>query len=233
VTPRTALRIGIALAVLLVILPLIDLSISSWFYNGQDFVWQRSSWAGFVQKAIRTATIVIAVGTIALAVWATIAHRALLGLDARRWLFLFLALAIGPGLVANTILKDHWGRPRPREVVEFGGSLPFSPPLVIAAQCERNCSFVAGDPTIGWYASSFAYVAPVRRRRPVFWGGIGLGVLIGLLRIGMGGHFFSDVLFGAAAVLGVIAALHMLMFGRRETALAWRHFTRGLIRWPP
>jgi lipid A 4'-phosphatase len=232
-TPRTAVRLGIALAIVLVILPVIDLSISSWFYDGQDFVWQRSGWASFIQKIIRTATIVIAVGTIAFAVWATVAHRALLGLDARRWLFLFLALAIGPGLVANAILKDHWGRPRPREVAEFGGPLPFSPPLVIAAQCDRNCSFVAGDPTIGWYASSFAYVAPARRRRTLFWSGIGLGAAIGLLRIGMGGHFFSDVLFGAAAVLGVIAALHALLFGKRETALAWRHFTRGVIRWPP
>ena len=26
--------------------------------------------------------------------------------------------ALGPGLVVNVLFKDHWGRPRPREVVD-------------------------------------------------------------------------------------------------------------------
>ncbi len=39
-------------------------------------------------------------------------------------LYLLLALALGPGLVVNGILKDHWGG-RPREGVAFGGNKQF------------------------------------------------------------------------------------------------------------
>src|SRR5579871_5842394 len=34
-------------------------------------------------------------------------------------LFLTVTLAIGPGLIANVILKDHWARARPIDVMSF------------------------------------------------------------------------------------------------------------------
>src|SRR5688572_19370399 len=39
----------------------------------------------------------------------------------RASIFLIVTLLIGPLLLANAGFKDHWSRPRPREVVEFGG----------------------------------------------------------------------------------------------------------------
>ena len=36
-------------------------------------------------------------------------------------LFLVLVAALGPGLLINVVFKDHYGRPRPREVQELGG----------------------------------------------------------------------------------------------------------------
>src|SRR6478672_12010674 len=36
-------------------------------------------------------------------------------------------LVLGPGLLVNGVLKEHWARPRPGAVVEFGGTLPFMP----------------------------------------------------------------------------------------------------------
>ena len=40
--------------------------------------------------------------------------------------FLVVTLALGPGVVTNLILKDHWHRPRPIDVTEFGGSFRFT-----------------------------------------------------------------------------------------------------------
>src|SRR5690606_38611793 len=152
-----------------IFVPGIDLAISGWFYRGDgNFLWQRADWAEGVQRALHRAMIIAGVIFILAGAWATVTRGRILSFDGRRWIFLFLALAIGPGLVANTVFKDHWGRARPREITQFGGEAHFSPPLVLSDQCRRNCSFVAGDPTVGWYATSFAYLAPVRRRRRIF-----------------------------------------------------------------
>ncbi|HBH49073.1 MAG TPA: PAP2 family protein, partial [Bacteroidales bacterium] len=40
----------------------------------------------------------------------------------RRWaLMMILTIVLGPGLLVNATFKDNWGRPRPNEIVEFGG----------------------------------------------------------------------------------------------------------------
>ena len=46
-------------------------------------------------------------------------------LSGRAVLFLMATLALGPGLLVNVILKDHWGRPRPIDVTQFGGEQHF------------------------------------------------------------------------------------------------------------
>lgn len=45
----------------------------------------------------------------------------------RASLVLVLVVALGPGLVVNSILKPYWGRPRPRHVMTFGGGSGVSP----------------------------------------------------------------------------------------------------------
>ncbi|MDR6292826.1 lipid A 4'-phosphatase [Inquilinus ginsengisoli] len=232
-TPRVALWLAVAVCAVLVLLPGIDLVVAGWFYAaGSGFAWDGAPLAEAIHQAVQFAARAGAALLLAAAAWTWLRPARLLGLDARRWTFLLLALAIGPGLVANAVLKDHWGRARPRQVEAFGGAAAFSPPLIPAGQCSRNCSFVAGDPTVGFVVHSVAYVVPRRRRRPIFWGSMALGGAIGLLRIGMGGHFLSDVVFAAAVTLLVSAGLHALLFDRWTTAAAWRDFTRGLVRWP-
>ena len=43
-------------------------------------------------------------------------------LPGRPVLCLTLSLIVGPGILVNLILKDHWGRPRPVHVTMFGGT---------------------------------------------------------------------------------------------------------------
>jgi lipid A 4'-phosphatase len=153
-------------------------------------------------------------------------RRPFLKLSGKAWLFLFLGLLIGPGFVANVVFKDHWGRARPREVVEFGGTAAFSPAFYIRKECSINCSFVSGDASFGFYLPAFAFVAPSRRSRRVFWSAMALGSLFAAARVIIGAHFLSDILFAAFFMLIVNTLLHSAMFGRKKTAKCWKNWMK-------
>ena len=121
---------------------------------------------------------------------------------------LLVVIAIGPGLIVNGVLKEHWGRARPRNVTEFGGDRQFTPALVIADQCDRNCSFSAGHPSAGFALAALGYAYASRRRRlAVILAATGFGLLVGLARVAAGGHFLSDVLFSGLIVVGLAVVL--------------------------
>lgn len=159
----------------------------------------------------------------AAAVWAVRAW----GCQAQRYraLFLIACFVAGPGLLSNLILKDNWGRARPREVVELGGQKAFTPPLVPSSACDKNCSFVSGEASAVFAALFAAALAFPRRWRTLALLGLAGGLLTGLVRLSMGGHFLSDVLFAGALMALVTVGLHAAFFG-----LAWTrssHSTSG------
>lgn len=129
-----------------------------------------------------------------------------------RWragLFLLLALAVGPGLVVNVLFKDHWGRARPAQIAAFGGSARFTPAFVPSDQCDRNCSFPAGDPATGFVLAAAGFLAPMPgRRRALLASAAGLGLFLGFVRIAQGGHFLSDVLASGFLVFATTWLLH-------------------------
>jgi lipid A 4'-phosphatase len=222
---RASFLIFIILATLaaLVLWSGFDLAVSGFFYRpGQGFfladeiifVWlHKVAYYGARVFGILLALVLLA---------ALIRRKPLMGVSAKGWLFLLLGLLLGPGLVANTVFKDHWGRARPREIIEFGGAAHFSPALLPSDQCARNCSFVSGDGAFGFYLPAFAYVAPRPRTRRFFWVGAGLGALFGFVRLAVGAHFLSDILFAALFVQSALALLHAAMFGFKETRKCWR-----------
>lgn len=128
-------------------------------------------------------------------------------------LYLVLAMVIGPGLIANSILKDNWGRPRPREILQFGGEYRYEEPLSIDP-LSNGKSFPCGHATMGFYFFALGFVLLSKRRIlawlivlfALVWGGI-----IGWIRIGMGGHFASDVLWAGGIVYLVSFSLFRLM----------------------
>jgi lipid A 4'-phosphatase len=123
------------------------------------------------------------------------------------------ALAVGPGLVVNLGFKDHWGRARPRDVSEFSGERSFTPALQPTDQCERNCSFVAGHPSVVFWLAVLGFAAAARRRRNrIFAAAAVLGLVAGFGRIVQGGHFLSDVVFSGIAVFAVIWVLATYVF---------------------
>lgn len=118
-------------------------------------------------------------------------------------LTLLLTFAIGAGLLINGTFKEYWGRPRPKQVEEFGGTQAFRPFYLpnLSSQPQPSKSFTCGHCAMGFYFFSLAFVGIQLRNRKVIMLGFGLALILGILlsatRILQGGHFFSDTLFSA------------------------------------
>jgi lipid A 4'-phosphatase len=195
--------------------PGVDLWASGLFYR-PDSGFFLAQWAPVraIYAGVPYLTDAIVVGVIALYLAALLRGRPVLRIDGRTAAYLLLALALGPGLLVNTVLKDHWGRARPSQVTEFGGTEPFTPALLPAANCRRNCSFPAGHPAMGFYLVSFAFLVRDRRRRRAAAGAaIAAGAIVGLARLAQGGHFLSDVVFSGLLVYGVSWLLYRALLG--------------------
>lgn len=132
-----------------------------------------------------------------------------------------LTLFLGTGVITNLMLKEYWGRPRPKQVEQFGGKhiyRPFYSPDFHTRRDPQK-SFPSGHVSMGFYYLSLCLAARQYGSRRLFWLGLGLTLFFGgglmFARVAQGGHFVSDV---------VMAALIMWW-----TALfcEWMVFTKG------
>jgi lipid A 4'-phosphatase len=142
-----------------------------------------------------------------------------------RWygIFVLLCVAIGPGLIINVILKDHWGRPRPRQTVEFGGQYKYVQPLVPSPSHTPRKSFPCGHCSVGYlYAAGWW----LWRRSHPRWAavslalGLSIGTLLGIGRMAAGAHFLSDAIWSALIAYGIAHGLYyyILRIPAREDA---------------
>jgi lipid A 4'-phosphatase len=215
-------RWGLTLALLLplVLIPDIDIGLSRLFFEpgARIFVMRVHPLGEFVRKILPIGLFAVAGLVALLGLAGELRRRPLLGVTRRVAAFILLALALGPGLVVNTVLKDNWGRARPSTIAEFGGSAHYSPPLLPTDQCADNCSFPSGHAALGFWAVAFALLAPPRRRRPAMAAALAFGALVGLVRIAQGGHFLSDVVFSGLIVVGLTRALYAVIVAPERAA---------------
>ena len=130
----------------------------------------------------------------------------------RRMLCVVLAVVLGPWLLCNVIFKDNWGRPRPKQIIAFGGQYPYKSVWERGPK-GQGTSFPSGHAAMGF---ALAYAALlIRRRRALRYallgGGAGLGAMVGLVRMIQGAHFASDVVWSAGITLGVGLILYDLV----------------------
>lgn len=108
-----------------------------------------------------------------------------------------LSLLLGPGLIVNTVFKDHWGRPRPYQVMRDGKV--FSPVYEPHWGNSSSNSFPCGHGSIGFFVG-VPLLARGRRKAGTILS-LGFGSLVGLVRMLQGGHYLSDVVFCAIFVI--------------------------------
>ncbi|HJU18657.1 MAG TPA: phosphatase PAP2 family protein [Stellaceae bacterium] len=200
----------VAATALFLFAPGLDLAASWLFYEpGRGFVLAHWAPALFVSDLVPWIAWGVAALVAAASLWLVLVRRPLWRFDRKALLFIAAAVALGPGLLVNTVLKDHWGRARPVQIARFGGLHHFTPAPLPAAECASNCSFVCGHAALGFALVAFAFLlppGPPRRRAAV--AALAFGAFIGLDRIALGRHFLSDVVFAGLLVYGTTAALY-------------------------
>jgi len=220
-----AALIGVAAAVIFVGWPDLDLAVARFFYiEPRHFLFNQSVLATGLRFGFRLLTWGTAIAAATGIIVALARQRHLFCLNLAQWIFLALVLITGPGLIANTVLKDNWARPRPLYVVEFGGPDRFTPALERSGSCERNCSFVSGEAS-ATFALGFAIAMLVRRRRASLMAAA-VGSFAGLIRMGQGGHFLSDVVFAGVFMALDVALISWLVFhilAQKTPDEAWWH----------
>jgi lipid A 4'-phosphatase len=198
--------------------PSLDLVVAHLFYDRGGFI-GRESLERLGRDFFRVTPFVVL--TLYAALWLAEQYGVRLrwAPSGRAMVFLIATMVIGPGLIVNLGLKDHWHRPRPNQTQDFNGSEPFRPWYVDDGACKKNCSFVSGEAATGFWMVAPASVLPLPWRGPAMVAAFAFGVGASLLRMAFGGHYLSDVMLGALVTLIVIEIAHRLLWPRQKRAI--------------
>lgn len=207
---------GVLASALFLSMPAIDLAVSGFFAEGRNGFTLARTWPvtgprQFFNLLFASFCALAVLGLVAALLFE---HRPF-GQGWREWFYLTACAVTGPGLIANLLFKDHWGRARPLQIEMFGGEAIFTPPLLLSDQCQRNCSFISGEASsIFLMFFALAMLFPAWRLTLVALGILG-GLAAGLTRIAAGGHFFSDVIFAGIFMALTAQILHRIIFRTR------------------
>lgn len=195
-----------------------DQIVSAYFYRnggwpiGDQFPWHQ------LYKIERSPAVILAIIGLSAAIrgWIRPHLRHLV----RPGIFLVLLLALGPGLLVNSVFKEHWGRPRPREIVQFNGNRQFLQPWQPGPDGQQGRSFPSGHASVAFYMTAPFFI--YRRRKPRLagaWlgGGLLFGVLMSYARIAQGGHFLTDTLWAWGMVHLMALVLAALLLQGQES----------------
>jgi membrane-associated PAP2 superfamily phosphatase len=209
-----------AASCLFVLFPCIDLVVSSTFFvPGEGFAASHETFFRDLRSIGLLSINISIIVVVALTLLRCLLPKrylpdVLAGIRPRVLVFLVAVLVIGPGIVANVLLKDHWGRARPTDILLFGGTHDFSPAWVISQACVKNCSFISGEGSGSFWFVALAFVVPVALRPAIAVYAVGWAMLVSLNRIAFGGHFLSDVLIGWGLMLIVMLILRDILLIR-------------------
>lgn len=221
-SPLTVALLALAAAVPFVALPGLDRAVSGLFFDGKSFA--GGPWSETFRFALwRFSALVLFVAFVAWMVTLFRKSPVLRG-GPRFWALIVLTYALGPGLMADGLLKRFWGRARPADVTDFGGSAQYSMAFLPTDQCLSNCSFVSGE-VAGATATAIALALFIRLWRssltPLAYRALmvlacALPLLSALQRISSGRHFLSDAVFAGLFTL-LIACLLGRALARGES----------------
>ena len=235
---RTGLIVALAIAVIVgvvfALFPRLDLAVSRPFYEftirGNHFGWRIDPPLMLARNiGLWISTLLIAPFVAALILKLIFPRQRLL-VSGRAVLFLIATMALGPGLLANVVLKDHWGRPRPIDVTQFHGDQHFVSWWDPRGDCPSNCSFVSGDVTGAFWTLAPAALAPPQWRALAYAGALALGAGMSTVRVMAGAHFITDVVFAGVFMFLIVWAVYALVYRWPSTRLTDEDVERAIER---
>ena len=92
----------------------------------------------------------------------------------RAALCMVLTLVVGAGMITNLGFKGHWGRPRPKQIVEFGGTHAYRPfwKPDFHTKNDPQKSFPSGHVAMGFYFLSLCLIGKRYRSKALFRTGL-------------------------------------------------------------
>ncbi len=175
--------------------PQLDLDAASLFYRSGHFVGRTPVGAAFRRFFYDAPFVLLAI--LLIAALAKFFGWIARGPNGRAVVFLLATLALGPGLLVNGVLKEISHRPRPEQTLAFGGPWAFQPFDSFSGQCRHNCSFVSGEAATAAWTLAPALLAPPPARAAALVAAMLFTLDTAVERMAFGGHYLSDVLFGA------------------------------------
>jgi lipid A 4'-phosphatase len=222
-----AIAIGAATAVVFAARPELDLWIAGLFYRpGRGFLLFEDATVKFVRDAGTLLVGILAVQSVWSILVKLVRPERRMAVPARTAVFLAGSLILGPLFTANYLFKENWNRPRPNQLVAFGGHLePFRPWWDPRGNCEGNCSFVGGETAAAFWTLAPAALAPPQWRPLAYGAAVAFGAAVSVVRVAAGGHFFSDVVFAALIAFLFVWVMHgwLYRWGRHPTDAAVEH----------
>ena len=197
-------------AVVFTAAPEIDITVSRFFFRDHFILSDLTTVDVFRRGLLWGAALPCVVALIAFS--ARLIRKPIFGFGPAPVHFTLLLHIVGPGMLVNGFLKQTSGRARPEYITDFGGTADFTPALLFADQCSGNCSFVSAETSALTASAISAFVLTsgvannTHARYIRILSLIGLGT-IGVLRMALGRHFLSDVVFAVLLTLGCAIAL--------------------------
>jgi lipid A 4'-phosphatase len=207
-----ALGIGIVAGLVLALFPQLDIVAARWFSPTEGFPLQHEPSLILLREANTWIVVLLVVPAIVAATIKFLFPHSRMLVRGRTFVLLVSTLILGPWLLTNVVLKDNSGRPRPRDVVELGGPERFLPWWNFTGPCQKNCSFVAGEPSGAAWTFAPAALTPPAWRPVAYAGAMAFTGIVGVKRMAFGGHFLSDVVFAGVLTFFVVWLMHGLLY---------------------
>jgi lipid A 4'-phosphatase len=215
---RRVLLLFLTSSLLFVWFPDLDLRVSGLFHRGGRFFLAHSWWTETLHESVGYFICIALASVVGIYAFNRVSGRSVCRVDGKTVSYLLLVLVLGAGLIVNVILKNGFGRARPRNVAQFGGSQEFSPAFVVSAECASNCSFASGDSSGAFFSLALALALP--RRRALLVASAVYGGLVSFSRIASGAHYFSDTVVSFFVMWITADALYHYMLLPRHAAAA-------------
>ncbi len=201
----------VGLSFLLYLFPEIDLFISSLFYmEPKGFFFKDELLFRFLYRSVNVLSVTITILVVLAYVYQHFRNKEFKYFNKKALIYIFLVFSLGSGVVVNAVLKDNFGRARPKNIELFGGNKEFSKVMVYNSKYSGKCkSFSCGHCSfaLGFIAFYFLF-----RKRWILIASLSYGLLVSLGRVVQGGHFFSDFVFSFLVMLLTAKIVYYFMY---------------------